>query len=93
VTKGWPRPKQVPAPLWFLVRRPVNAFSAFITTGGMPAQAREILGLPWDEKRERRYQRFAAVCRALDPAYRRLPARLRLHPIAVRAFQREGRRA
>jgi uncharacterized protein (DUF2236 family) len=93
VTKGWPRPKQIPAPLWWLVKRPVNAFSAFITTGGMPERAREILGLPWDDKRERRYQRFAAVCRALDPAYRRLPGKLRLHPIALRAFKREGRRA
>ena len=93
VTKGWPRPKQVPAPIWFLVRRPVNTFSAFLTTGGMPARAREILDLPWDERRERRYQRFAAVCRSLDPLYRRLPGKLRLHPIALRAFQREGRRA
>ncbi|MFL6160058.1 MAG: oxygenase MpaB family protein [Marmoricola sp.] len=93
VTKGWPRPKQVPAPLWFLLKRPLDALSAFITTGGMPARAREILGLPWDEHRERRYQRFAAVCRTLDPAYRRLPGKLRLHPIALRAFQREGRRA
>ena len=93
VTKGWPRPKQVPAPLWFLLRRPINAFSAFITTGGMPERARELLDLPWDERRERRYQRFAAVCRALDPAYRRLPGTMRLHPIALRAYAREGRRA
>ena len=93
VTKGWPRPKQVPPPLWFLIKRPVNAFSAFLTTGGMPERAREILDLPWDEKRERRYQRFAAVCRSLDPLYRRLPGTLRLHPIALRAFKREGRRA
>ncbi len=93
VTKGWPRPKQVPAPLWFLVRRPVNTFSAFITTGGMPAPARELLGLPWDERRERRYQRFAALCRRMGPAYDRLPGKLRMHPIALRAFKREGRRA
>jgi uncharacterized protein (DUF2236 family) len=93
VTKGWPRPKQVPAPLWWLVKRPVNSFSAFITTGGMPQQARELLDLPWDEKRERRYQRFASACRSLNGAYGRLPGTLRLHPIALRAFKREGRRA
>lgn len=92
-TKGWPRPRQVPAPLWFVLRRPVNAISSAITIGGMPPEAREILGLPWDETRERRYQRFAALCRALNPVYSRLPGRLRLHPIAVRAFRREGRRA
>jgi uncharacterized protein (DUF2236 family) len=92
VTKGWPRPKQVPAPLWFLLRRPVNALSAFITTGGMPQRGRELLGLPWDEKRERRYQRFAAACRSLNPLYERLPGTLRMHPIALRAYAREGRR-
>ncbi|MFL6024967.1 MAG: oxygenase MpaB family protein [Marmoricola sp.] len=93
VTKGWPRPSKVPAPLWFFLRRPLNTFSAFITTGGMPERGRELLGLPWDARRERRYRRFAALCRALDPAYRRLPGKLRLHPIAVRAYAREGRRA
>jgi uncharacterized protein (DUF2236 family) len=92
-TKGWPRPQQVPAPLWFVVKRPINTFSSFLTIGGMPAEGREILGLPWSEKRERRYQRFAAVSRSLNPVYSRLPGKLRLHPIALRAFKREGRRA
>jgi uncharacterized protein (DUF2236 family) len=90
-TKGWPRPPQVPPLVWWLVRRPFNAFSAFVTIGGMPAPAREILGLPWDAARERRYRRFARVVRALDPVVRRFPARLRLHPIAARAFAREVR--
>jgi uncharacterized protein (DUF2236 family) len=93
VTKGWPRPKRVPAPVWFVVKRPINAVSAFLTTGGMPERAREILGLPWDERRERRYQRFAAVVRASAPVFDRLPATLRLHPIALRAYKREGREA
>ena len=92
-TKGWPRPKQIPKPLWWLVKRPVNAVSSSITIGGMPPRGREILGLPWDDGRERRYQRFAAVCRALDGLYRRLPGRYRMHPIPLRAFRREGRRA
>ena len=92
-TKGWPRPMQIPKPLWWLVKRPVNAVSSSITIGGMPPRGREILGLPWDAGRERRYQRFAAVCRALDGLYRRLPGRYRMHPIPLRAFRREGRRA
>jgi uncharacterized protein (DUF2236 family) len=58
-----------------------------------PDGGREILGLPWDDRRERRYQRFARVCRALDPLYRRLPGKYRMHVIALRAYQREGRRA
>ena len=89
-TLGWPRPKRVPTWLWWLVRRPVNAVSSAITIGGMPARGREILGLPWDERRERRYQWFARASRALDGVYRRLPARWRMHPIAVRAYAREG---
>ena len=75
-----------------MLKRPINAVSAFITTGGMPERAREILGLPWDERRERRYQRFAAIVRALAPVYDRLPAATRVHPIALSAYQREGRR-
>ncbi|MCZ4498786.1 MAG: hypothetical protein JWQ74_1339 [Marmoricola sp.] len=90
-TKGWPRPQQVHPLVWALVKRPINAVSSSITIGGMPPQGREILGLPWDEKRERRYQRFAAASRALSPVYARLPGRFRLHPIALRAFKREGR--
>ncbi|MCX6398145.1 MAG: oxygenase MpaB family protein [Propionibacteriales bacterium] len=90
-TKGWPRPKRVPAPVWFVIKRPINALSSAITIGGMPAEGREILGLPWDEKRERRYQRFAAVSRALNPVYAKLPGTLRMHPIALRAYRREGR--
>ena len=91
-TKGWPRPERVPRPVWWLVGRPVDAVSASLTIGGMPPRVREILGLPWDAARERRYQRFARTCRALSGLYDRLPARWRMHPIPLRAFRREGRR-
>lgn len=91
--KGWPRPKQVHPALWWLVRRPVDSVSSFLTIGGLPPRAREILDLPWDDRRERRYQRFARACRALHPLYSRLPGRWRLHPIPLRAFGREGRTA
>ena len=91
--KGWPRPAGIHPLLWWLVRRPVNAASSFVTTGGLPPRARELLRLPWDDRRERRYQRFARACRALAPLYARLPGRYRMHVIPLRAFQREGRRA
>jgi uncharacterized protein (DUF2236 family) len=91
-TKGWPRPTKVPRALWWVVRRPVNAVSGSLTIGGLPPEAREILDLPWDDARERRYRRFARVVRGLDPVVRRLPPRARLHPIAARAFAREGAR-
>jgi len=89
-TKGWPRPARVPRLVWWLVRRPVDAASASLTIGGLPPRAREILGLPWDDARERRYRRFARLVRAVHPLVRRLPPRLRLHPIAARAFAREA---
>lgn len=91
-TKGWPRPKKVNPVLWRVVRRPLNAISSSLTIGGMPPKAREILQLPWDDTRERRYRRFARACRALAPLYDRLPARLRMHPIPLRGYAREGRR-
>jgi uncharacterized protein (DUF2236 family) len=91
--KGWPRPAKVHPLLWRLVRWPVNTASSFLTIGGLPPRARELLGLPWDERRERRYQRFARLCRALHPLYSRLPGKYRMHAIPLRAFQREGRAA
>ena len=91
-TKGWPRPGRVPAPVWLVVKGPIDTLSAFITIGGMPERGREILGLPWTDDQERRYRRFARAVRALDPIVRRLPRRWTLHPIAVRAFEREARR-
>lgn len=89
VTKGWPRPAKVPKPVWSVVHRPIDAASAFVTAGGLPPRAREVLGVPWTERQERRYQRFAKVVRATDPLVRRLPRRARLHPIAATAFARE----
>lgn len=88
-TKGWPKPGRIPAVVWALAKRPINAMSAFVTIGGMPARGREILGLPWTSDQERRYRRFARTVRALDPVVRRLPSRWTLHPIAARAFERE----
>lgn len=89
-TKGWPRPAGIGPLLWRVVRRPVDAAGSSITIGGLPPVAREILGLPWDERRERRYQAFARWCRRLAPVVDRLPARRRMHPIASRAYERSG---
>lgn len=89
-TKGWPRPRRIPAPLWALIDGPVDSVSGFLTIGGLPARARDLLGLPWSEASERRYQRFARAVRAFDPAFSRLPGRLRRHPIALEAYRREG---
>lgn len=91
--KGWPRPRQVPAPVWWVVHRPLDDLSAFITIGGLPERAREILELPWTGQQERRYRRFARAVLAAHPVLGRLPARWRLHPIAAQAFGREAGRS
>lgn len=88
-TKGWPRPRWMHPAAWAVLAPPLNAVSASISIGGMPARAREVLGLPWDEARERRYQRFAAVVRTLAPVLSHTPRRVRMHPIAAAAFARE----
>jgi len=75
------------------VHRPVDSVSAFLTIGGLPARARELLDLPWTDRQERRYQRFARICRMLDRTYARLPGTWRMHVIPLRAFKREGSRA
>lgn len=88
-TKGWPRPERVPRLVWAVASRPVNGLSAFVTIGGMPAEGRRILGLPWTARQERRHRRFAGTVRAMDPMLRRLPRSVTMHPIAARAFARE----
>ena len=90
VTKGFPKPKGVPPLAWKVVAPVFNPLAAFLTTGGMPPRTREILGLPWDERQERRYQRFAALCRTplVNWLWGRVPARLRLVPYAREGYAR-----
>lgn len=90
VTKGIPRPARVPAPVWRVVARPLNATARFITVGGMHPRMRELLDLPWSAEDQRRYSRFAALVRRLDPVWRRLPERIRYAPQARKAFARDG---
>ena len=90
VTKGFPRPKGVSPHAWKVVAPVFNPVAAFLTTGGMPPRTREILGLPWDDRKERRYQRFAAFCRsrAVNWAWGRVPMKYRYVPYAREGFAR-----
>ena len=90
VTKGFPKPKGVPPLAWKVVAPLFNPLAAFLTTGGMPPRTRAMLELPWDERKERRYQRFAALCRtpAVNRLWGRVPMRLRYVPYAREAFAR-----
>ena len=56
VTKGFPRPKGVSPVAWRLIALVFNPVAAFLTTGGLPPRARDLLGLPWSERQERGYQ-------------------------------------
>lgn len=90
VTKGIPRPARVPASVWRLVSPALNAAARFVTVGGMHPRMRELLGLPWSAVDQRRYSRFAALVRRLDPVWRRLPEQIRYVPQARKAFARDG---
>ncbi len=92
VTKGFPRPKAVHPLVWRLVEPVFNPLAAFLTTGGLPPRARDLLALPWTDKQERRYQRFAAVWRSrpVNWIWDRLPMRVRYSGYAVQGYARSG---
>ena len=90
VTKGFPRPKGVSPFVWRLVSPVFNPIAAFLTTGGMPPRGRELLGLPWTERQERLYQRFAAAWRSrpVNWLWDHLPMRVRYNGFARGGYAR-----
>ena len=90
VTKGFPRPKAVPAWLWRVIAPVFNPAAAFLTTGGLPPRARTLLGLPWSDRQERRYRRFAACWRSrpVNWLWDHLPMRVRYNGYACRGYAR-----
>jgi uncharacterized protein (DUF2236 family) len=90
VTKGFPCPKGVRPVLWRLIAPVFNPVAAFLTTGGLPPRARTLLGLPWSDRQEQRYQRFAAVWRSrpVNWLWDHLPMRLRYNGYALRGYAR-----
>ena len=67
-----------------------NPLAAFLTTGGLPPRARELLNLPWSDRQERRYQRFAAFWRSrpVTWAWDHLPMRVRYTGYALKGYAR-----
>ncbi|WP_435828491.1 oxygenase MpaB family protein [Nocardia testacea] len=43
--------------------------------GTLPRELREVCELPWSARSERRFQSFAAIVRAANPLFNRLPVR------------------
>ena len=88
--EGFPLPQGVPPLVWRVVRRVFNPLAAFLTTGGLPPQARPLFSLPWSARQERSYQRFAAVWRSrpVNWLWKRLPMRLRYNRFARAGYAR-----
>ncbi len=93
IRKGVPRPKRfrkLPMPVWNLLSTPLNGFIRTVIVGTLPQQMRAVCGLDWDDKKEKRFQRFAAAMRALNPVFNRLPVHVLYSPWAAEAWEREG---
>jgi uncharacterized protein (DUF2236 family) len=90
VTKGFPRPKGVSPLAWRLISPLFDPLAAFLTTGGMPPRARDLLGLPWNDRRERAYRLFAAAWRSrpVNWVWDRLPMHLRYNTFAQAGYAR-----
>lgn len=90
VTKGFPCPKGVSPALWRVISVVFNPVAAFLTTGGMPARTRTLLGLPWSERQQRRYQRFAAMWRSrpVNWVWDHLPMKVRYNEFARAGYAR-----
>lgn len=97
VTKGFPKPKGVSPLAWELIAPVFNPMAAFLTTGGLPPRARVLLDLPWTERQERNYQRFAAFWRSgtVNWLWDRLPMSVRYNKFAQQGYasQRAGQHA
>lgn len=69
-----PPPAFVPRPVWAVLRGPVVRFGSWLSVGLLPVRARQILGLTWTARDQRRFAAVAAVIRWTWP---KLPRRLR----------------
>lgn len=90
VTKGFPRPKGVSPLTWRLVAPVFDPVAAFLTTGGLPPRARDLLELPWGARRERAYRAFAYAWRSrlVNWLWDRLPMTLRYNEFARVGYAR-----
>ena len=93
IRKGLPRPKKLktmPLPIWKALSAPLNSMIRTIVVGTLPPQMRDVCELDWNQKKERRFQRFTATMRALNPLINRLPLKARYVPWGAEAWKREG---
>ncbi|MGW6377261.1 oxygenase MpaB family protein [Rhodococcus sp. NPDC055112] len=90
IRKGVPGPRRIPAPVWRVLSAPLNGFIRTVVVGTLPPQMREVCNLDWDNKKEKRFQRFAAFSRRINPLVNRLPLRALYLSWAYDAWRRVG---
>lgn len=90
IRKGIPGPRWIPGPVWKTLSAPLNAYTRLVLVGTLPAQMRTVCELAWDAKKEKRFQRFTAAMRALNPLINRLPLWFVYTSWAVEAWRRAG---
>ena len=90
VTKGFPKPKGVAPLVWRVVAPLFNPVAAFLTTGGLPPRARDLLELPWTDRQEKAYQAFAALWRSVPVnwVWNRMPMKVRYNSYAQTGYGR-----
>ncbi|MEZ0050896.1 uncharacterized protein (DUF2236 family) [Mycobacterium sp. MAA66] len=90
VIKGFPSPKGVNPAVWRVVALVFDPVAAFLTTGGLPPRARDLLELPWTDRQERGYQFFAACWRTkpVNWVWDRLPMSVRYNKFAQVGYAR-----
>ncbi len=88
--KGVPGPRWIPRWIWRVLSAPVNAYLQTVVVGTVPPQMRQICDLPWNDRKERNFRRFAAFVRRLNPLLNRLPVRVLYTPWAAAGWKRSG---
>lgn len=88
--KGLPNPTRLPAPVWRVLSAPLNAALRTVVVGTLPPEMREVCELDWTPAQQRRFDRFAAVMRAVNPVFNRLPLRWLYVPWANEGWERTG---
>ncbi|MFE0749605.1 oxygenase MpaB family protein [Gordonia sp. NPDC058843] len=90
IRQGLPRPTKIPAPVWKVLSAPLNAFIRTVVVGTLPQQMRDVCDLEWNDRREKNFQRFAALMRAANPLINKLPLQYLYVPWAYDAWRKVG---
>ncbi|GED98987.1 oxygenase MpaB family protein [Gordonia crocea] len=88
--QGIPGPSFIPKPVWRVVSVPLNAFMRTVIVGTLPQQMRDVCELEWNPRMQKRFDRFAAFMRAMNPVFNRLPMKMLYLQWANEGWERTG---